>query len=45
MNIILLDPRGEIISFIDPDLCEIEETQEISQVKSIKMTYKFVDFE
>ena len=26
MNIILLDPAGEIISFIDPDLCEIEET-------------------
>ncbi len=45
MNILLLDPSEEIIDFIDPDLCEIEETYEVGQVKSIKLTYKFTDFE
>lgn len=44
MNIVILDNQEEFLQFLDPDLCEIEEKISTDSIRSIKLTYKFQDY-
>ena len=45
LSITILSQEEEYLQFLNPNLCEIEETDEAQGLRTIKISYKFQDLQ
>ena len=41
LNIVILDSHEKFLQFLDPNLCDITESQSIDGLKTLNFEYKF----
>jgi hypothetical protein len=45
LSITILSQEEEYLQFLNPNLCEIEETDEAQGLRTIKISYKYQDLQ